>query len=162
MLELKVDIPAATVRYFNKLVNMPKALPGAIKTGLDIALQQIVENIKDYRLSGSGPYPASQHRLGERSGNLKQSVYAKTAIQGNRVIGVVGSDVEYAPVHEYGAVIHAVNAPFLVFKVKGKTIRTKSVVIPAREPFGYELGLARTLNVIAKDVTDEIMALGSE
>jgi len=44
----------------------------------------------------------------------------------------VGTNLRYAAIHEYGGIIKAKNKPFLVFKIGGKLIFTKSVQIPAR------------------------------
>lgn len=51
----------------------------------------------------------------------------------------VGTNVIYAPVHQYGATIRAKNAPYLRFRLagarrgKGPWVRTKSVKIPQRQ-----------------------------
>jgi phage gpG-like protein len=64
------------------------------------------------------------------SGRLQSSIVS----QANSQYVDIGTNVIYGPPHQFGATIKAKNAPFLVFKVRGKTIKTKQVEIPAR-PF---------------------------
>ena len=44
----------------------------------------------------------------------------------------VGSNLIYARIHELGWIITPKNKPYLTFKIKGKRVRTKKVVIPKR------------------------------
>jgi len=46
---------------------------------------------------------------------------------------VVGASTFYMLVHEKGMVIRARNAPFMLFKYKGKFMKVKKVTIPKRE-----------------------------
>jgi hypothetical protein len=162
MLEVNVVIDAKSIAYLKKISDMPRQVPGAIQRGLNTGLETIKERLITKRLSGQGPFPPSQHRLGEVTGLLKATVYSRSIIQGNKVIGYIGAEAPYAGVHEYGAVIKAKNAPFLVFKVRGKTIRTKEVTIPARAPFSTEVDSAASTKIIADAVFNEVSELGSE
>lgn len=56
----------------------------------------------------------------------------------------VGTNTKYAAVHQFGATIKAKNAPFLVFKLGNRWVKTKEVEIPAR-PF---------LGISAEDLRD--------
>jgi phage gpG-like protein len=40
--------------------------------------------------------------LNVRSGRLRRSITARTEVEGSKVIGIVGTNVEYAAFHEYG------------------------------------------------------------
>jgi len=160
--EIKVTIPPESIAYLRKLYQMPRGVPSAIQRGLDRGLEAVKENLIENRLSGAGPFAPSQHRLGDRSGNLRGSVYARSVIGGGKVTGVIGSDVIYAPVHEYGAVISAKNAPFLVFRVLGKIVRAKSVTIPERAPFRTEIESDKSTKLISREIVDEIEELASE
>ena len=44
----------------------------------------------------------------------------------------IGSNVIYARIHEFGGVIKAKNAPYLMFKGEDGWVRVKEVTIPAR------------------------------
>jgi phage gpG-like protein len=159
MLSLNININSQSAAYLRKLVAMPSQVPGAIQRGLDNALDVLKDRIINKRLSGQGPYPPSQHRLGEVTGLLKATVTSRSLIRGNSVIGYIGADAPYAAVHELGKVIRAKNAPFLVFRILGKTIRTKQVTIPARKPFATEVESAASAKLIAQSVVDEVLKL---
>jgi hypothetical protein len=160
--EIKVTITPDSVAYLKKLYDMPSQVPSAIRRGLDSALQTVKKNLIERRLSGTGPFPPSEHRLGEVTGTLQESVYVRTSMGGAYVTGVIGSDVIYAPVHEYGAVISAKNAPFLVFKILGQTYRAKSVTIPERAPFRTEVESLESVALISGEVVAEVESLASE
>lgn len=119
-------------------------LPGALKRFrigiiarvpmmLKLAAQEVAAIAKQDYLSG----PRSKDRLGVVSGDLRRSIEPGQPgnhfkLAGNRV--VLGSNLPYAGVHEFGATIKAKASPFLVFKIGKNWISKKSVVIPAR-PF---------------------------
>jgi HK97 gp10 family phage protein len=67
----------------------------------------------------------NKHPLGNLTNSISVKRLGKLILVG--VFGVV-----YAKIHEYGGVIVPRKAKALVFKVDGKLIRTKRVVIPAR------------------------------
>src|SRR5262252_6314920 len=148
MVEIKITIPPESIAYLKKLYDMPRGVPSAIQRGLDRGLQVVKRHLVEDRLNGHKPFSPSEHRLGERSGTLKGSVYTRSVIGGSKVTGTIGSDVIYAPVHEYGAVISAKNAPFLVFKVLGRVVRAKQVTIPERAPFRTEIESPETTKLI--------------
>jgi len=66
------------------------------------------------------------------SGRGKASVTSKLRARGAGYEGIVGSDVFYMLVHEFGKIIRAVRKPFMVFYYKGKLWRVKQVTIPRR------------------------------
>jgi len=73
--------------------------------------------------------------LHRRSGRLSRSIHSAPArAEGGNVIGKVGTNVVYAPVHEFGATIRAKRAKYLRFKVQGRFVSVKEVTIPKR-PF---------------------------
>jgi phage virion morphogenesis protein len=49
----------------------------------------------------------------------------------------IGTNVIYAPVHQFGATIRAKNARYLKFMVGGKFVQKRSVTIPARPFMGF-------------------------
>ncbi len=64
------------------------------------------------------------------TGRLNRSITYRASNYGVEV----GTNVIYGPIHQFGGVIKAKNAPFLVFKTPTGFARVKSVTIPAR-PF---------------------------
>src|SRR5215471_1688011 len=159
MLEVKVIIDPQTAAIMRKLSGMASGIPAAIQRGMDSALTILKDKIVNQRLSGQGPYDPSAQRLGTVTGTLRGSVKTGSVIQGDKVLGYLSSDVIYAPVHEYGKVISAKNAPFLVFKVLGQVIRTKQVTIPERAPFRTEVEAPQTAELISTSIQDEIQNL---
>lgn len=67
-----------------------------------------------------------------RTGRLRSSVTTRVEMQGKDILGKVGSNVVYAPVHEYGATITAKKGEYLRFQVEGHWVSVKSVKIPRR------------------------------
>ncbi len=119
-----------------RTVGIDKA-PGmleAFRAGILARLSQMQDDIgnevvgrsRENHLSGPRP-----EKLGTVSGDLRRSVgYRK---EGDAVI--IGTNLPYAPVHEFGATIRATKAKFLRFKTRdGDWFSKKSVTIPAR-PF---------------------------
>ena len=85
---------------------------------------ELAQYIKTEELSGQ--------ILHNRTGTLRRSI-AMTPHRSQGFVDV-GTNVVYARVHEFGAVIRAKNAPFLKFQVGGKWVQKKQVLAPAR-PF---------------------------
>lgn len=112
------------------------ALPGKLKKFrlgvlaritkmLELSGEHIVGISREDYLSGPRP-----RKLGRRSGDLARSVGYK--LRGNRV--VIGSNLRYARIHEYGGVIRPKRAKALVFKTDSGWVTTGKVTIPER-PF---------------------------
>ena len=58
------------------------------------------------------------------------------SVSGTQVVAHVGSNLEYAKIHEFGGIIKAKNAPYLTFQTKdGSWHRVTQVQIPARPYF---------------------------
>lgn len=111
---------AATVNYFIELTPSAEAMaeklrglasykiPLAMKAGIDTAMPDVIENIKATRLSGKGPFPPPEHRLGVVTGLLRSSVspIASTMEVGEDSATVTGGlqviSVPYANIHEFG------------------------------------------------------------
>lgn len=96
-----------------------EALDLATKAGAEVIRTQAVENALYKR------------------GNLRRSLTTRRASESGVLIVIqeVGTNLVYAPPHEFGATIRAKNGPFLIFQLdSGEWIRTRSVTIPAR-PF---------------------------
>ena len=62
-----------------------------------------VGHIRKARMTGKGPFPVSQGRLGVRTNRLRNSLRAtQPRIAGGTVVGSIGSNVVYAAAHEFG------------------------------------------------------------
>jgi len=101
------------------LKTMPVRMLTAIARGLDQANFLAVRNIQAKHLTGVGPFPVAEHRLGVRSTRLLGSVVpAPAVVTGQTVTSGIGSNVEYAAIHEFGGVIHR--------KPRAVTVRLKT------------------------------------
>jgi len=95
----------------------PTRFPQAIKRGMNRSLQIVAGRIQEKRLTGHGPFPVSEHRLGERTGQLRlrtRSIEATVTSEGNQTIvsGAIGSSVKYAAFQEFGTRTLPARAPF--------------------------------------------------
>lgn len=105
------------------------------------------------------------YAAGKRGAGILRESAMRGGLQGSityragRTEVQVGSNKIYAGVHQGGAVITAKNSPFLVFKMGGRLVKTRSVTIPAR-PF---VGISSDDQVMILDVVEGGLAraLGS-
>jgi hypothetical protein len=163
VIRIKIQLTPESERVVLNLQRFPNEMPQAIRRGMDSGLRFVAGRIQQKRLTGTGPFPVGQHQLGTRSGLLRRSVATTPAIvQGNKVIGEIGSDVLYAPVHEYGKTIRAKNAPFLVFKIGNRVIRTKQVIIPERAPFRTEIQTPESAKLVSDEINSAIQEAWSK
>jgi phage gpG-like protein len=150
---ITITLPPESQALIQKFSDAPEEVPKAIKRGMDRATQIIVGRIQQNRLSGQGPFPLSEHRLGERTGQLRGSARAEPAvIAGDTITAEIGTPVIYGAVHEFGATIIPRRGQFLVFKIDDKTIFARKSVIPERAPFRTEIVAQQQVLV------DEIMS----
>lgn len=115
-----------TVRSKNMLKGLPKAFEEGSEKGFEHGLRDVVADIKNKFTSASG--------LRIRSGKLRDSINSTMKKQGGTLHGYVGSTEEYAPTHEFGAIITPKVGDYLKFKGKSGWVSVKKVVIP-RRPF---------------------------
>ena len=74
-----------------------------LRRTMDYENQLTVGHTKQARLTGKGPFPVSDGRLGVRTNRLRSSLRAaKARIVGSSVTSSIGSNVEYAAAHEFG------------------------------------------------------------
>jgi phage gpG-like protein len=141
-------------------------------TGLDRAIARLSDRVQHMRdaWDSAGRYLRSQVQLGFRR---QQSPYGqpwKPTRRGGQILRLtsrmrdsvdyeaggdslaIGTNVEYAPSHQFGATIEAKNVPFLKFKIGDRWVNKKSVEIPARPflptdglPDDWQAGVLRVL-----------------
>ncbi|MDR3427852.1 hypothetical protein [Silvimonas sp.] len=91
---------------------LPAQILGAIVRGMDQANQHAVKIIKRDHLTGDGPFPPSEHRLGRGKGTLggrlrgSANATPSKPISATQVQSAIGSNVIYAAIHEFGGRIH--------------------------------------------------------
>ncbi len=114
---ITIQLSPNAIALTEKFKRAPQEFPQAIKRGMTRALAIVSGRIQERRLTGHGPFPATEHRLGERSGQLKLRTHATPATvksTGNQVVveGAIGSSVFYAAFNEFGTRKTPERAPF--------------------------------------------------
>lgn len=104
--QIKIESPslAAAVQSFRKL---PAEMLEAIRAEMDAQNLETVGHIQQYRLQpfASRPYPPQQGRLRNPNGHLLRSLRASEAVVvGGAIESAIGTNIEYAGVHEFGFV----------------------------------------------------------
>jgi phage gpG-like protein len=114
---ITIQLSPSAIALADRFKRSPQEFPQAIKRGMTRALAIVAGRIQERRLTGHGPFPVLEHRLGERTGQLKlrtRATQAKVESEGNQVVvsGQIGSSVKYAAVHEFGGKHAPERAPF--------------------------------------------------
>ena len=157
---ITVTLPPESASLVAKFNQLPTEMPKAVQRGMDRALQVVRGRIQTNRLTGQGPFPPEEHRLGERTGDYRASLRSEPAVVvNNLVIGSIGSpirhnDFNYPLTHEFGATVTPVRGRYLVYKIGEQTIFSKRSVIPARAP--VITGIDENKDYIASEVIAEI------
>ncbi len=127
-----------------RLSDVPRYLRRIAKV-MDKENELTVGHIISRRMTGQGPFAASEGKLGVRTGRLRRSLRrTKATIVGDGVVSAIGTNVKYMGPHEFGATtkphtIRAKAGKALRFGIGGKVVFRKSVKhpgskIPARRP----------------------------
>ncbi len=114
---ITIQLSPQAIAIANKFKSAPQEFPQAIKRGMTRALAIVSGRIQERRLTGHGPFTATEHRLGERTGQLKlrtQSVPSTVTTEGEQAVvtGAIGSSVFYAAFNEFGTRKTPERAPF--------------------------------------------------
>ena len=114
---ITIQLSPSAIALADKFRAAPQQFPQAIKRGMTKALEITAGRIKQTRLIGHGPFPVSEHRLGQRSGQLElrtRATEAQIVNEGDQtvVVGAIGSSAWYAKIHEFGGKKAPERAPF--------------------------------------------------
>ncbi len=132
---VKIVIPARIATALKNLGTFPAHVLQGIATALDVENGLTVGHIVEARMTGTGPFPVEEGKLGVRTGRLRQSVRPSPArIVGSAVLSSIGTNVEYAAIHEFGGTIVPKNKQALKFSVGGRFVTVTKVVMPKRAP----------------------------
>ena len=142
---VEITIPPDTLGKIEKIGALTTEIPLAIKRGMDYALSIVRGRIQTERLSGKGPFPPDEHRLGIKTQQLQRSLREEPAvIAGEVVTGSIGSPVFYGALHEYG---------WSGTVVRGKGLPYK-MTIPERAP--VRTGVEENAEFIGERIGAEI------
>lgn len=101
MIQVKLT-PEARQRLA-QMKQFPARMAHAVAQEFDLQNEYTVGAIQEKRLSGKGPFPVSEGRLGVVTNRLRTSLRRTKAVQsGGGLIGSIGSNVIYAGAHEFG------------------------------------------------------------
>jgi phage gpG-like protein len=87
-----------TVVGAEEVVQRFQSMPGALREQLKIGIGRAVLRVQAYSKADK----LSGQVLQVRTGRLRRSINTRVEISADKVTGVVGTNVEYARVHEYG------------------------------------------------------------
>ena len=102
-LTIRISFDEASAQRIQAAKEKPKQLLAAIVRGQTKGTAFIHGAITKERLTGQGPFPVDQHRLGVKSGLMRKSLrWTKAESNGNTVTSAIGTNVRYAGAHEFG------------------------------------------------------------
>src|SRR5258707_4457209 len=114
---ITIQLSPSAIALADRFKAAPQQLRQAIRRGMNRALAIVSGRIQERRLTGRGPFPVSEHRLGERTGQLKlrtRAIPAQITSEGNQAVvtGAIGSSAKYAAYQEFGTKRLPERAPF--------------------------------------------------
>lgn len=142
------DVEGGLCRLFDAM--------GDLKPMLDSIGETVAKNARHRFETGKGPggekwEPSTSAWAGGTTlvgrGHLRDSV--NHVVSGNEV--TVGSNVDYAAIHQFGGKIEPKNGKYLVFQVGGAWAKVSSVTLPARPYLGLEPDDEQAITDIVED-----------
>ena len=122
MFTFNLVIDQATLNSFGQL---PREVEQGLQKGVRDAMFFAERKAKE-RFGTPG-------NLRVRTGRLRQSIRSDTTLEGDTVVGSIGSNVVYAAIHELGGVVQARASKYLTFRTaEGDWTSATQVKIPAR------------------------------
>jgi len=114
---ITIQLSPSAIALADRFRAAPQQFPQAIKRAMNRSLPIVSGRIQERRLTGRGPFPVSEHRLGERTGQLKlrtRATPAQITSEGNQTVvtGAIGSSAKYADYQEFGTKRLPERAPF--------------------------------------------------
>jgi hypothetical protein len=143
-----------------KFRGAPAEIPQAIKRGMDKALEIVTGRIQEKRLSGVGPFPVEEHRLGQVTQQLWRSTRATPSQvtstgQAIEVTGKIGASVIYAAVHEFGFLGEVTVKEYTR---KGRSVKSFQRRMNIRERAPFRTGINENLDYIGEQIETSMAA----
>lgn len=149
---LSIQIPDMDRRIHAMRVLMPKAFERGLEAGVRAGAITVQEAAKD-NVDGEV--------LNRRSGDLWRSIQEHVFKKAGTVVGIVGTHMKYAAIHEFGGTIRPrKDGGVLVFEVPGEEgpIFAREVTIPAR-PYmskAFDEKKDRVVDLMEKHIMKEV------
>lgn len=139
-----------------KGADLPQKLTAAVPA-MTSGVQRAVEQLA-LKMTGNVKGKLSGEVLKVKTGRLRRSVHYEKDFSAGKAIAIVGTDVIYARIHEYGGTIVPKSAKALRFQIGNNWITCKSVNMPERSFLRSALReLAPEIETTLKNaVTDEL------
>ena len=117
--QIKIVLDAPAQAVVAQMQSLPTRVLQDIAAAMKKENQFTVSHIQAEHLTGQGPFPVEQHKLGVRTNRLRSSVRATDpVISGQTIDSAIGSNVLYAAIHEFGG---RINKPARQAKVRLRT-----------------------------------------
>lgn len=100
---IQIQLAPAAVALLRTSGTWPVRVLEALRKSTDLQNELTVGHIQAARLSGKGPFPVDEGRLGVVTNRLRSSLRpAKAVVNGTQIESSLGSNVRYAGAHEFG------------------------------------------------------------
>src|SRR5215831_2854404 len=167
---INIELSPEAKSLQKQLRRFPDEFKQAVKRGLTDAVEEVTTRIKSQRLSGKGPFPVEEHRLGQVTGLLHGTTDFEPATvisEGDfaTISSSLGTEVPYAAIHEYGFSGTETVRAHLRESRTGKVFQvrehTRTMDMPARAPFhtGVYENLDYIMDTIGNAIQDAINKL---
>lgn len=156
---ITVTLTPDSVALLEKWKTMPQQSVEAIKRSMTKSIEVVTGRIQEKRLSGIGPFPVEEHRLGQVTQQLWRSTRSTPATvtttgTSAEISGAIGASVKYAAVHEFGfsGEVHVKE-----HLRKGRSVKAynRRMNIRARAPF--QTGINENLDYISGEIEKELV-----
>ena len=100
---ITIELTPRAVLILQNFDRLPVTMLQAIVRGMDEANQVVWSRIQKARLTGAGPFPVEENRLGQRTSEYtRRFIPIAPVIHGATVTAALSAGVRYAAVHEFG------------------------------------------------------------
>jgi hypothetical protein len=100
---IKAQLTPEALEVIARYKGAPTRLFPVMQRAMNGQNNRLLAKILPQRFSGKGPFPPEQHRLGEVTGHLYDSIRATDAVvNGGGVSSGIGSNLKYFAIHEFG------------------------------------------------------------
>lgn len=117
--QIKIVLDAPAQAVVARMQSLPMRVLQDIASAMKKENQFTVSHIQAEHLTGQGPFPVEEHKLGVRTNRLRSSARATDpVISGQHIDSAIGSNVIYAAIHEFGG---RINKPARQAKIRLRT-----------------------------------------
>jgi hypothetical protein len=155
---IRVELSPSAIALVQRFQKMPGEFPQAIKRGMTRALEIVTGRIQEKRLSGKGPFPVEEHRLGQVTQQLTRSTRATPAVvvsegEHSEIVGAIGASVIYAAAHEFGFLGEVTVKEH---KRKGRSVKAYQRRMNIRERAPFRTGIGENMDFISSEIEKEL------